>query len=82
MNGDISSRLPSEDFRAAPRDLQQVSYWQQSPGLLGESNLIFKCLNIEIIPYLTHRVWGAGNVQWVLMLFSKPVVFRAVHTSY
>lgn len=27
VNGDVSSRLLSEGFRAAPRDLQQVSYW-------------------------------------------------------
>lgn len=82
VSGDISSRLLREDFRVAPRRLQQASYWQQSPGLLGESNPIFKYWNIEIIQYLTHGVWGAGDVQWVLMLFPKPVVFRAVHTSY
>lgn len=39
-------------------------------------------LNIEIMQYLTQGVWGAGDVQRVLMLFPKPVVFRAVHTSY
>lgn len=40
VNGDVSSGLLSEDFRAAPRDLQQVSYWHptrntQSMGSWG-----------------------------------------------